>query len=491
MSKQNEAGAALPSAQQLGRRALSLGTANAFDYAMQFLLPVVLVRCLVEADFGEYRLLWLAVGTVMAVAPMAMPGGSLYYFLPRSDAPTGRLYINQALLFLSVSGLIAAWAVSPWNPWLPEKLGVLASHGALVPVFIALWVIAAPLDSLPLVDERVSWQAKRIIILSAIRGAGLSLAAFLTQDFGYVLLALLAFVLLRIVVLLKYLALHHAEQAPILRWRAFADQVSYAAPIGAAGALYGLRTQADQWVAAALFSLGQFAAFSIASVLGSLMNLFRLSVNYAFLPSMSRLEAAGDIPGLLRLNGQANAMVATLVCPLFAFVFVFAEEIVTLIYTGTYIDAAPVMRIYIAGLAPLVIELSTVTMLLRLAPFVMGVNLVTLMLAVPLNWIFAQRIGLAGAAVGTVATIYLDRIVTLWCIARRTGVPLRQLQDWRAIGEPMLFSVLAAAFAWSLVSRIPAAIAPPAGAALGGVLLIAAYAAMQGLLRTRRWRART
>src|SRR5258705_11736041 len=84
MSKGIEVGAVLPTARQLGRRALSLGVANAFDYAIQFLVPVVLVRCLDAADFGDYRLLWLAVGTVMAVATLAMPG-SLYYFLPRSD----------------------------------------------------------------------------------------------------------------------------------------------------------------------------------------------------------------------------------------------------------------------------------------------------------------------------------------------------------------------------------------------------------------------
>ncbi|HEU4643988.1 MAG TPA: hypothetical protein VFS80_00305, partial [Burkholderiales bacterium] len=58
----------------LGARAFSLGAANAFEVALQFLLPVVLVRCLEPDAFGEYRLLWLAVGTVMAILTQAMPG---------------------------------------------------------------------------------------------------------------------------------------------------------------------------------------------------------------------------------------------------------------------------------------------------------------------------------------------------------------------------------------------------------------------------------
>mgnify|MGYP006176412479 CR=1 FL=1 len=115
--------------QGLRRRAMSLGAAKAFDYAMQFLLPVVLVRCLDTATFGEYRLLWLSVATLMFVATFNMPQ-SLYVFLPSAEAAQKRLYINQTLVFLGFSGLVCAWAVSPWNPWLPATLLPLAKYGA-------------------------------------------------------------------------------------------------------------------------------------------------------------------------------------------------------------------------------------------------------------------------------------------------------------------------------------------------------------------------
>src|SRR6266581_5369769 len=266
MSAELEARIEVPTGHRLGRRALSLGAANAFDYALQFLVPVVLVRSLDTAAFGQYRLLGLAVGTVMAVVTMAVPG-SLYYFLPRSEGATKRLYINQALVFLAAAGLIAAWAVSSWNPWLPEKMRGLAQHEAIVPLFVLLWVVASLLDLLPTTEERVMWQAKATVGLAALRAVALSLAAIVTRELGPVLLVLLGFVAIKVALLLGYVAVHHGLRGPILRWSAFADQLRYAAPIGAAGALYGLRSQADQWVAAALFSVSMFASFSIATVL--------------------------------------------------------------------------------------------------------------------------------------------------------------------------------------------------------------------------------
>jgi O-antigen/teichoic acid export membrane protein len=475
----------MSAAHGLGVRALSLGVANMFDYALQFLLPVVLVRCLDTAAFGQYRLLWLVVGTVMAVVTQAMPG-SLYYFLPRSEGATKRLYINQTILFLAAAGLLAAWAVSSWNPWLPEKMRDLAQHQAILPAFVLLWVVAVLLDLLPTAEERITWQAKATMGLSVLRAVALSLAAILTRDLGPVLLVLLVFVAFKVALLFAYIARYHGLRGPLLRRRAFSDQLRYAAPFGAAGALYGMRSQADQWVAAALFSVGMFASFSIAAVLGPLVQLFRQSVLHAFLPSMSRLQAAGDFPGMLELNSRANAIVGVLVYPLLAFAFVFAEEIVTIIYTAAYVDAAPVMRVYIIGLAALVVEIASIMFLLRQGAYAMGVGLVALILSVALSWSSAHTFGLAGAAVGSVTAIYIDLIATLRRIAMCTGIPFRQLQNWRALGLSMLCAVLAAAFAWWMVGMYFTASGPLVRVTVGGALLTAAYGTMLGFIRMDR-----
>jgi O-antigen/teichoic acid export membrane protein len=475
--------------QRLGRRALSLGAANAFDYALQFLLPVVLVRCLEPEDFGQYRLLWLAVGTAMAVMTQAM-AGSLFYYLPRSDAAGRRLYINQTLCFVAASGLLAGWAVSAWNPWLPENLRELARHEVLVPAFVALWVMASPLDLLATAEERVAWQARATIGLSALRSVALALAALLTGQLEPVLLALLGFVAFRVALLLGYIAHYHGLRGPWLRPRTFADQVSYCAPFGAAGALFGLRLQADQWVAAALFPVGKFAAFSIGALLAPLVHLVRQPVLQAFLPSMSRLQSAGDLAGMVALNRRANVLVAALVYPLLAFAFAFADDIVTVVYTSTYAEGASVMRVYVAAHVALVLELATTMQLLRQGAYMLGVGVCALTLSIALSWSAAQAFGLAGAAAGSVAATYLDIGAMLWRIGRCSGIGLSRLQDWRALGLLLLFSALAAALAWALAGHYLAGASPLLRVLAGGVVVAAAYGAMAASSGIgREWRA--
>src|SRR6267378_4184537 len=156
--------------------------------------------------------------------------------LPRSDGAAKRLYINQTLVFLAFTGLVSAWAISAWNPWLPEKMRGLAEHDAIVPAFVLLWVIAALLDLLPTIEERVMWQAKVTVGLAASRALALSLAAILTRELGPVLWTLLAFVAFKVALLLAYVASHHGLRGPVVRRGVFADQLRYAAPLGAAGA---------------------------------------------------------------------------------------------------------------------------------------------------------------------------------------------------------------------------------------------------------------
>src|SRR4051812_31218393 len=462
-------------AQGLARRAFSLGAVKAFDQGLQFLLPVVLARCLDTHTFGEYRLLWLAVGTVMALAPLSMPGG-LYYFVPRADAPARRLYIHQTLAFLACTGLLSAFIVSPLNPWLPATLHPLATYGALVPAFVALWVTSCLLDFLPTIEERIPLQAFATISVALARTALVAGGAWLTGDMRVMLWLLLATVVLKFALLLAYIGRFHGWRRPWFERRVFAGQFSYTAPFGLASACYVLRSQADQWVAATLFTLHSFASFSIAAILGQVVNIFRQSVVEAFMPSMSRLEAAGDARSMMEMNARANAMVGMLLLPLLGFVFAFAEDIVSLVYTASYVNAAAVMRVYIVGLAALVVELSTVLQLLRQGPFSLAMNMVMLVISVPLSWYGGVHLGLAGAAAGSVSALFIDRTIVLRRIAAISGVPVHAQQYWAALGRYLVWSAGAALTAWLCVHALFAHASLLARLAAGAIVIALVYA---------------
>src|SRR5690349_10419899 len=205
---------------------------KAFDNAMQFLLPVVLVRALDSATFGEYRLLWLAIATVMGLATLNIYG-SLYYFVPRSDPEHKRLYIHQALAFLLAAGIVCGVALSAWNPWLPAPMAALEKYGLVVPAFVTLWVATILLDHLPTIEERIGWQAAVTLGLSALRVLLIAAAAWLTGDLLVILWLLLAVVVVKFALLIDYVRRFHGFGRPWFRRATAVEQFKQSAPYGA------------------------------------------------------------------------------------------------------------------------------------------------------------------------------------------------------------------------------------------------------------------
>ena len=461
------------SQQSLERRALSLGTAYAIEFGLQFLLPVVLTRTLDPHSFGGYRLLWLAIATLLAIAPMCMPE-SLYYFLPRSEGARKRLYVNQALIFMVGAAAFSALALSAWDPLLPGSMkAFVTQEGSVVSAFALFWVFSALLDVLPTVDERVGWQAKVIVSLAAIRALSLSATAFFTHDLRAVLYVLVAFAAGKAALLLWYIVRHYGVGGPWAEKKAYKEQLHQAAPFAASGALHGFRAQGDQWIVAALFTVPQFAAFSVSTVLAPVIQIFRQSVNHVFLPSMSRHEAAGDFGSMLALNSRANAMVGLLVFPMLLFGFVFATPLISLIYTHQYLDAVPVLRVYTIGLIAYVVELTSILFVLKQGPYCAKVMAMALAIALPISYFGATHFGLPGAAMGTVTAVYAERWISLARISKLTNVRVSRLQDWGTLVGLLAAAGLAAAVAGTALSW--QGLRPIETLALGGAIMAIAY----------------
>jgi len=361
----------------------------------------------------------------------------------------------------------------------------LAAYGALMPAFVVLWVVAALLDSLPTVEEDIPGQARATMLVSALRVTLVAVAAWASSDMRIILWALLATVLVKLALLFAYIQRRHGLGRPWFERARFVDQFRHSAPFGFSAALYLLRGQSDQWVAASLFALSSFAAFSIAAMVGQVVHIFRHSVLEAFLPSMSRLEAAGDVAGMMEMNSRINVLVGMLLYPLLAFAFVFAEDIITVVYTASFVEAGPVVRVYIAAMVAMAVELGSVVLLLRQGGYALRVTATVLPVSIALSWGAAHELGLAGAALGSVVAIYLDRTLMVRRIARLTGIPVRRMQDWGSLAWALASSVLAAAAAWLAVTKLMPAAPHLARVAVGASLLALAYLGMN-LHRMRR-----
>ena len=488
----------------LRRGAATLAAAGMLDFALQFLLPVALVRLLPPAAFADYRLAWLAIGTAMAVAPFTLPR-SLLYFLPRSAPGARAAYVHQSVLLLLGAGACAGLALGPWNPLLPHSLRALDGAGWFMPAFLTLWVAASLADFLPNARGALLAQARLVVALALLRVALVALAA-MSGRADVVFGALLAYAAIKLSVVLVEVARHYGWRLWPSHPGALRTQLTYVLPFGLGSALFLLRGQADQWVAAALFPAQAFAAFSIGATIMPLVALLRNSVGNAIAPRLSALEAGRDVAGMLRLNQRANLAAAFVLMPALALCALLAAHIVTLVYTAAYLEAAAVMRINCLALLGVAVEVSTLTVVLGQGRHLLAADAALLPASLGAALLGASLWGLPGAALGNVLTLLAGNAFSFWRVTRATGVPLRRLQRWgallrilgaavaaagpalltgRALGQAMPHS---APFFWTMLVPLPGPLLspPPAAALLAealvvGAVYLASYVALLAL----------
>jgi len=444
--------AAMNSTRHSLRGAFTLGTASALDYVLQFILPIVLVRSLDPTAFGEYRILWLVTNTVMAIAPLYMPQ-SLFYFLPRAGERRAP-YVANVLWFLGLMGVLGALIISPWNPLRPELLHGLPGANDLIPAFVLLWVASTLVEWLANAEGRVGAQARIVITLSLTRVVIVGAVAWFTRDIHAVFFALAAFALLRCLFVLGDILRRYGKAGLTPNSGLMRQQIAYAAPFGAAGMLYNLRQQSDQWIAASLFSLQQFAAFSISLVVLPLAGLIRQAVSNAILPAMNTRHHQGDVLGAVAINRDANTLTGILLFPVLVYLFVFAEEVIGLVYTVQYLDGAQPMRVYLLGLVGQALVVNNLLITLAQGRFQMRLNAFFLPVAVLLSLGGASVYGLTGAALGSAVTQWGSHLLSIRHVSRISQVGASRLIDWSALAQFAFAGMFAGLLAYFAVRAL-------------------------------------
>jgi O-antigen/teichoic acid export membrane protein len=280
--------------------------------------------------------------------------------------------------------------------------------------------------------------------LAIVRTSLIIGCAALTHDIELIYIAILVFALLQVCLLLYYSTRYHGFISFRIRRETLSEQLRYAIPFGMSDILFKFRMISAQWIVALLFSTNAFAVFSIALNTFSLSSLVRLTVTRVVTPKMSQSEAKGEKDVMIAMNNKANIMISFMLIPLSFFIFVFADDIISVLYTSAYIEATIILRIYMISLLLDAVSVASVLMVLRQGNFVMKVNTFSFIFSPIAVYIGAIFLGLPGVAIATLIATVVEKILNFRRACKLLEMPFRELQPWGTIGSIFIASVSSA-----------------------------------------------
>jgi O-antigen/teichoic acid export membrane protein len=216
----------------------------------------------------------------------------------------------------------------------------------------------------------------------------------------------------------------------------------FAIPIGMTEAIALMNQQLDRWLVLLALPATRFAEYQVGAWQVPVIGTIAYSVGAAYTPDLVRHFQAKDPYGALALWQKSIHKVSLVVLPITMALVVGAEELVTLLFTRDYVDAASVFRFYsvltflrVASYGNVIVAAGRPGLAVRAAGLGLFYNA---LLGVPL----VLSLGFVGPAVAAACAFVLQVATYVFFIARAADVPIKKVFPMR--GYLRVFSLAAA-----------------------------------------------
>jgi O-antigen/teichoic acid export membrane protein len=446
------------------------------------LVTLLVVRLLGKAEVGTLLALMLVYDTIALIVTSGFPQ-TLMYFLP-ARAPAERRAVAVKIAWtLASMGAIAGLLLALAGLFGSRILAAFGSRDTvdLMPLllFAPLPVLDLPARLLPnlLVAEG---RARTVTAISVFKSIASSLAVLVPVGLGHgvwtVAVCYVSVGLVHGLVLPWVIHSLYSKEERIRCPVSLKELFKFSIPLGATDVVSLLNGYFDRYLILFAFPAVGFAAYQAGAWQIPIITYVPYAVGIAYAPKLVELFKAGKNEDAIGIWQESVGKVALLVLPVTVTFMIGAEELMTLLFTKKYIDAAPVFRFYaslgllrVAAYGTVIVSAGKPRYVLQAALLSLGTNVV---LSIPALVVF----GFVGPALGTAVAFFPTVAFYVWCIGRAANVPFTRVFPLRRFLSVLLVVLVAAFKRWVMA---------PAGLAFAAeaLIVIGGFAALGTLLR--------
>lgn len=399
----------------------------------------MLVRLLSPEEIGTFKVFFLYLTVLPALALTSGIMSGLGYWAGQGDRRAPAFQVSAFFIFCAAVALSVA--IFLLRPLLGGALGWGPTEVLLFSV-AAFGTIASPFfDEAAIATGRI-WTGSLFFAISEIlRTLALVVVAFITHDLTAVLLAHTVLTVAKALVGLSYgmrlgivsLSPPRQEMAAVAR---------YALPVSVAW-LFGIVVNyADQLILSAYISAADFAFYSIGCLVIPPLLIIEQSVTRVLIPQLSEAFSQKRPAHAAMLFQEAIEHLALLLVPSVVGLIVFAEPIISLLFTEKYLSASPYLIIYALGYLILMFPYDSVQRARGEAQWILRNFIVFSLVSLGLALLGATSLGPMGALLAMLTSKTLMRSWSVLYVQRTTGWKFSEFIPWGILLRVTLLSLL-------------------------------------------------
>jgi O-antigen/teichoic acid export membrane protein len=432
-------------------RAAWLTMANSIAFVLSFIAPLLLVRMLSQTEFGVYKQVFQILISTIAALNLQV-ACTAYYFMPRAPEKKLQVTINVLVFYGALGALTGAvFIIYPQCALLVFESGELVTHMPLLGVTILLWMVSTNIEFIPLALGDVRTSSVFIVIAQLTKSALIISAALAFHSVRAIIWAAAIHGALQILIMFVYIRRRFGSLDGAFDWALFKAQISNALPYGIGGIAQTAQADLHNFMVSRYFTPAGFAVYSVGLFHLPLLAMLTTSFGNALIPEVAQLAAAGNWRAIIPIWLNAVRKLALVVVPTFALMFVLRYEIITLLFTSNYREAAPLFGIFLfTALLPMTLTVSLIRAHEEFKFFRLKLHLALLPVTFGALYAGIHAAGLIGAAGAVVVMQTLEGAIVLTAVGRRLGFVADDLSYLAPALKTFLAAVAAALAAFAM-----------------------------------------
>lgn len=420
--------------------------AKTISFAITIALPLLLVRRLTQTEVGYYKQLFQILQSAVTLLPFGM-NMSLFYFIPRAKGrdEKGNIILGVLIFYLFTSGIAGGCLIA--YPGLLQQLfhsEPLTNLGRQIGFTLIPYVVTSLLEFILVANSETRLSAITIVIVNIGRTLSIIGAALFWGTIGAILTSLSIFLVFQSAWLFIYLIRRFGRFWKHFQWNSLWTQLSYALPLGGAGLLWGLQMDVHNYFVGHYYDAATFAIYSYGCFQLPLVGILGDSVGTVLIPRISSLQATNSISEIVSLTMKAMRGLASVYAPLFAFMFVTANQFITVLFTKRYLASVPIFRINLLMVLLAIVAVDPIVRAFKAERFwFLRLNVALLVVLVAALFLGITQFGLVWAIACVVVVQYANKMMIVWRVSRLLGVVWKDMGQLKDVGKTLLAAAAA------------------------------------------------
>ena len=429
---------------RIGSDAVKLTGSKVITMLIALVSSMLLSRFRTLTEYGTYSQLLMAINLVCSIIMLGLPN-SINYFLAKAETEQekGRflsVYYTLNTILSLVVGLVLVLA----TPLLEIifKNSLIKSFWYFLAFFPWTKIIMSSVEHLLIVFHKTN----TLMIYRVANSAALLGIIVLVQVLGgtFTNYMVLYLAVEAIFTLWTYwlVTRNTSRFKPCLDKTLIKTIFAFSVPIGIASMIGTINIELDKLVITAFFSTEDLAVYTNASK-ELPVTVISTSLTAVLLPQMVRLLRVDRKKEAVDLWKSATTISFAIICFIAAACFVFAPEVISILYSAKYLGGVAVFRVYCLVL---LFRCTYFGMLLNATgktKFILYSSIGSLLLNVVLNYVLYYFFGFIGPALATLLSSLIMQIIQLLYSAITCKIRFRAIFPWANVLCILLLNICA------------------------------------------------